>query len=47
MMPDPAKYKDYDDMFRTIRVLGKGIWNAEFEALALAQYETEVVETIT
>jgi hypothetical protein len=39
MMPNKAKYKDYRDMHRPIRVLGRGAWRASFEALALAQYE--------
>jgi len=40
VMPNPEKYKDYETMFRANRVLGRGIWTAEFEALALAQFET-------
>lgn len=45
ILPDPTKYKDYDVMFQSIRVLGRGIWAAKFEALAYAQYETELIPT--
>lgn len=39
MLPDPARYKDYEQLYRPIRALGSGRWTASFEALALAQYQ--------
>jgi hypothetical protein len=45
ILPDPAKYNDYEIMFQSVRVLGRGIWTARFEALAYAQYETELIPT--
>jgi hypothetical protein len=39
VMPDRAKYPDYENMHRPIRALGTGVWRASFEALALAQYQ--------
>jgi hypothetical protein len=39
MVPDAAKYKDYEELNRPVRALGSGMWTAPFEALALAQYQ--------
>jgi hypothetical protein len=39
MMPKAEKYKDYEQLYRSVRALGSGMWTASFEALALAQYQ--------
>ena len=40
LLPDPAKYKDYDTMFQSKPAYGRGVWTEEFEILVHAQYET-------
>jgi len=39
LIPKEAKYKTYDGLDKPLRVLGAGVWTAEFEALAFAQYQ--------
>ncbi len=41
IMPNPEKYKDYENIYMPMRAFGRGIWTADFELLAHAQYETE------